>query len=58
MGNFSQEDIDRYPFLENHTIDEYWVDKGFTNENLASIYKATENCKSLSENRYLINNIF
>ncbi|CAG5079380.1 Oidioi.mRNA.OKI2018_I69.PAR.g9240.t1.cds [Oikopleura dioica] len=43
MGNFSQADIDKYPFLENHTIEDYWLDRGFTYENLAPIYAATTN---------------
>ena len=50
MGNFSQADIDKYPFLENHTIDDYWLDKGFTYENLAPIYTVTVNCKFIELN--------
>ena len=50
MRNFSQADIDKYPFLENHTIDDYWLDKGFTYENLAPIYTVTVNCKFIELN--------
>ena len=40
MGNFSDADIEQFPFLENYTVPDYWIDKmGITDEKILSLIK-------------------